>query len=216
MMSDALKQRARAIVVGLAPLVLAAGFLLQPYVANLMDNTELAGAVEAGTTRWAWSQLLIAIGLVLTILAVFAIRLHLRNAGEDRWSFIATPLATIGAGVLVALAGMRGLGGYAVAEAGGPTEGFFQATNDWTWLFFTALVVFSLGLLALAAAVRASGVLSRMSALVVVVALVIGVIASFIPSTWATYAASVVAVIGFWLLAGSIWSSTPAGPPSSV
>ena len=215
-MSDDLKQRVRAIVVGLAPLVLAAGFLIQPYVADLMDNTELSGVVEEGTTRWAWSQLLVALGLVLIILAVFAIRMHLRNAGEDRWSFLATPLVTIGAGVLVALTGMRGLGGYAVVEAGGPTEGFFEASNDWVWLFFTALVIFSVGLLALAAAVRVSGVLSNMSTLVVVVALVIGVIASFIPSAWATYVVSVAAVIGFWLLAGSIWSTTRPSPPPGV
>ena len=215
-MSEALTQKVRAVVVGLAPLVLAAGFLLQPYVADLMDNTELAGVVEAETTRWAWSQLLVALGLVLIILGVFAIRMHLRNAGEDKWSFLATPLATIGAGLLVALTGMRGLGGYAVVEAGGPTEAFFEAANDWIWLFFTALVIFSLGLLALAAAVRVSGVLSNMSTLVVVVALVIGVIASFIPSAWGTYVVSVAAVIGFWLLAGSIWPTTPTSPPPGV
>jgi len=208
-MSNALKQRIRAGIVALAPVVLAAGFLLHPYVADFTDSAEAAAAVVSGPDRWAWAHVLIALGVVLTILAVFAIRLHLRNAGEDTWSFLTTGLITVGGGMLVALTGLEGLGGSVVAKAGGPVEAFYEAADeDWTWLFFVAIIVFSLGLLALAAAVRSSGVLSAASTWVVVAALIVGVIANFIPSSWATYVISAVAIVGFWILAASIWSST--------
>ncbi|MEE9298394.1 MAG: hypothetical protein V3V29_05090 [Acidimicrobiia bacterium] len=207
-MSDALKQQVRAGVIALAPVVLAVGFLLHPYADDFTDTAETAADVSSGPLRWAWAHILIFLGVTLIILAVFAIRLHLRNAGEDTWGFWATGLITIGGGTLAGLTGFEGLGGYAVAEAGGPVEAFYEAGEDWTWLFFVGMILFSFGLLALAAAVRSSGVLGPTSTQIVVAALVIGVIANFIPASWASYVISVVAIVVFWLLAVSVWSDT--------
>ncbi len=203
-MSEPFKQTVRVAVVGLAPVVLAAGLLAHPYLSDVTDAAEIATAIASGSTRWAWSHVLVALGIALTVLAVFAIRMFLRSAGEDNWSFWATGLITIGAGLVLVLIGLDGLGGYAVAEAGGSITGFFEAAAAWEWLFLAAFAVFSLGLIALAVAIRASRVLSPAATWIVVVALVVAAVANFITSFWAAYLTAVVAVVGFWILAWAI------------
>lgn len=205
-MSDGFNQRVCVVVLMLAPVVLAVGFSLRPYSSNFTDTAKTAVDVSNGPLRFVWAHGLISAGLVLIILAVFAIRLHLLNEGENTWSFYATGLITIGGGMLVALTGAEGFGGYAVVKAEGQVEAFFEATEDWTWLLFVAIIVFSVGLLALAVAVLRTRVLSSARKWIVVAALGIWMIANFVLSSWATYVISFAAIVVFWLLAASVRS----------
>ncbi len=202
-------------MVFIAPAVLLAGFLYRPYIGDFTDAVEFGEEVAAGPTRWLLSEVLIAIGLVLLILAVFAIRLYLRDAGEDRWSFPAVPLVTVGAGVFIFVLGFAGLGGWTVAELGGgaaEVAEFFDESVFGDVAFLLGGVIFSVGLLSLAVAVKVSGTLADWAARVVVIAIVINVIAGFIPTGWALYIIGVTVVAALWPIAYQMWRDASATP----
>jgi hypothetical protein len=83
-------------VVFFAPLVVLGGLLTLPYLSNYEEST-LATEIGANTTRWNWGSLLIAAGIGMMVLVVFAARTYLRDHGEDFWSFLAVPAVTLGA-----------------------------------------------------------------------------------------------------------------------
>ena len=118
----------RAAVVFVAPAVILAGFLYQPYISDFTDVAEFGETVAAGPNRWLLSRVVLATGLVLLILAVFAIRLYLHEAGEDQWSFPAVPLVTVGASVFIFVLGFRGLAGWTIAERGGGAAGIASSS----------------------------------------------------------------------------------------
>ncbi len=85
-MSDTTQKRLRALAFFSAPVVLMAGWLYHPYVA---DETKVQSFVDAASSdpdRWAWAHIILIIGFVLASLAVLAARHELRSAGEERWS----------------------------------------------------------------------------------------------------------------------------------
>ena len=205
----------RAAVVFVAPAVILAGFLYQPYISDFTDVAEFGETVAAGPNRWLLSRVVLATGLVLLILAVFAIRLYLHEAGEDQWSFPAVPLVTVGASVFIFVLGFRGLAGWTIAERGGGAAGiaeFFDKSTFADAAFPIGGVIFSLGLLSLAVAVKASGTLADSAARVVVIAIVINVIAGFIPMGWAIYITGFVGFAVFWPIAYQMWQDASATP----
>ena len=83
-MSEVTQARLRAAVVAVAPAVLLIGFLYHPYVNDFTDQAAFADEVAGDPTRWAWSSIIAAVGLALTVLLVFSLRSYLRAAGEQR------------------------------------------------------------------------------------------------------------------------------------
>jgi len=211
-MSDALKQQTRAFVVALAPVVLAVGVVVHPYISDFNDTGEVAAAASDSPSTWAFSHALLIVGFALLILAAFAIRFHLHDAGEDRWSFWATPLLTVGGGILAAYMGLEGLGGYAVAEAGGSVEGFYEAGSNLLWFFLIGAAAFSVGILVLAGAIHVSGVLSRAMRWTVIASLVVATVGNLIPASWASYVGAAATLIGFGIVATSMWPPTETSP----
>ena len=217
-MSDTSKAQLCAAAVFVAPVVLLAGFLFQPYIGDFTDAVEYGEEVAAGPTRWVWSQAVIAFGLVLLILAVFSIRIYLRDAGEDRWSFLAVPLVTVGAAMSVFVTGFVGLAGWTVAELGGGAAEMaeFFDQNQFRPFLFTR-IIFSLGLLSLALAVKQSGKLADSAAGVVVAAIVVNVIAWIIHPRFGaiTYVVGVTAIVALWPIAYQMWQDASTQPTPS-
>ena len=93
-----------------------AGFVWHPYTA-VPDETTIAAAVAADTTRWGLSHLTIAVGSGFTALAFLAIRSHLSEAGEQRWSVLALPFIVMSITLFAVLPGME-FAALAAAETG--------------------------------------------------------------------------------------------------
>ena len=217
-MSNSAQAKLRAVAVFVFPVIGLVGLLYQPYVNDLTDPAAVGAAVAAGPTRWLWSQTLQAAALVAAILAVVAIRIYLRDAGEDRWSFPAVPFVTIGAAVFIFLLGAGAVGGWVIVELGGSAgevgQFFDEAGRFALPAFVIGGIAFSLGLLSLAAAVRRSGTLGDAAAWLVVIAVIVLVVAGFIPAGWADLVVGVAAVIAAWLIAYQMWqdASTASAP----
>ena len=213
-MSEVTQARLRAGVVAIAPVVLLIGLLYHPYVGDLTDRAALAEEVAADTTRWAWSHLIVAAGLALTLLLAVSVRSYLRAAGEQMWSFVAMPLLVIGGGMFAAITGVE-IGAAAAVEGTAQGEAFADAADPWVMpLILGGAVVFGLGWLSLATAIYRSEVLGRELTWVVVGALVALTVAAFIPAGWAFYVIGVAAVVAGWPLAYQMWLDTSEEPVS--
>lgn len=218
-MSLRTKARFRTTAVVIAPVVLLAGFVYHPYVANPTDETALAAAIASDTTRWGLSHLAIGIGYGLAVLAFLAIRSYLREAGEERWSSLALPFSVMGCSLFVILTGME-FAPLAAAETGGDVEAAQSELVPWfVPVLVTGGVSFTLGALGFAMGILRSGVLSVRVARLVVGALVVMAAARFVPLGAAQYVIGVAGIVALWFLASEMWKHPeprPAGQPQSV
>ena len=201
-------------VVAVAPVVLLISFLWHPYFEwhaydDFNENAEqLAASYADDPTRWAWSIIISAVGLALTVLLVFSVRSYLRAAGEQSWSFPAAALVTAGAVLIAHNNGMQ-LGVLAAIEAGASGEAVFDAADPWaTGMYGGGSVLFGLGWLSLATAVYRSEVLSRRLTWVAVSALVVLTVA--LTWTWGNVVIGVAATVAAWPLAYQMWVETQA------
>jgi hypothetical protein len=195
----------RAAAVFVAPAILFAGFALHPSVSNPTDAEAIADAVVADTTRWGVAHLAAGVGFALMVLAFIAIRSYLRDAGEERWSSKALPLAAVGSALFVILPGLE-FAPLAAAETGGDVEGAQEELLPWFLpVFAVATVAFSLGALGFALAIARSGRLSKQLARLVVGALIVMVAARFVPLFAAQIVVGLAAVVALWPLAYAMW-----------
>lgn len=205
-MSERLRMRLRAVVVAVAPLVLLAGALVHPFVGNLPGAADLAAAVTNTPGRWAAGHLLLGVGVAVVLLLFFVIRTYLRGLGEERWSFWAVGLATIGLGLFAFMVGAEGLGGRA-ALATGDLEAFFEEMELWALpIFLVANVLVGLGLLGFATGIAKTGVLGTGWTRLMVAAAIVAVIALFLPFGWAAHLIAVAMIVFAWPVAATIWS----------
>jgi hypothetical protein len=218
-MSTTTTARLRAGIVGLAPAVLLLGFAYHPLVANPTDESALARAAASDTTRWGLAHLAVGVGYALLALAFIALRSYLREAGEDRWSVRALPLAVLGCGLFPILAGME-FALLAAAETGGDVEAVQSELTPWFIpILATAAISFTLGAVGFAMGIRESGVLSKRLTRLVVGALVVMAATRFVPLGAAQIVIGVAGVAAFWPLAHAMWSSSgelPSREPQSV
>ena len=205
-MSEMTQARMRSAVVALAPIITLISFLLMPYFSDFTDNAKVAETVNDHPNRMAWAMVVVAFGLALAILAVFSIRVYVRAAGEERWSFAAVPLVTIGSATLILALGAEGLGTAGTINAGGNGEEYLDHVRDWTLpIQYIAGVVMSLGLLSLAFSIVKSGILSQNTGRLVAVALVVTIIGNFLPWGWALYVLGVAWLIAYLPVAYTMW-----------
>lgn len=206
-MSDRLQQRVRASVVATAPVVLLVAALVHPYLGNLPDTADIAEAAGAGPTRWGSAHLLFGVGIALALLMLFAVRTFLHHRGEDRWSFWATGLATIGLGLVGFMVGAEGYGGLAAAQAGN-ARAFFQELETWAIpTYLVANVFLGLGLLFFATAVARSGVVGSVGRWLVIAGAVIATVGLFLPVGWAAHVVSIGTLAFAWPVAYRMWSA---------
>ncbi len=216
-MSEEIQNRARALVLFVAPVVLLVGFLVHPYVSDQSDVGKIAEELAGDPDRWAWGHLILLIAMALTLLAVFSIRQLLRAAGEERWSFGAMPLLVIG-GTLIAglIGGEVALAGVANSSAVSDLEAVLDDAEPWiTPMFFSGAVLFSLGWLALAVALYQTQILGRQQTWIAVAAIVVLAVGMFIPATGGGYVVAVGAGVASWLIGYHIWSGPAAQPGGS-
>lgn len=197
---------ARAGIVAIAPVVLAAGLLYHPFIGNLTDPDAVAAAAVVDTTRWAVSHLMVAVASGFVMLAFLAVRSYLGEAGENLWSRRGLPFVIFGSTLFAILPGME-VGLLAAVETGADVAAGQAAIDPWFMpVLVTGALTFAIGALCFATAIRLSDVLGEPMRTIVVFALVVLAIARFVPlGAVQFYVASAVGIIALWPLAAEMW-----------
>jgi hypothetical protein len=200
------RNRWRAIVVVVAPVVLLAAFVTHPYLSGRLPNdAEVAAAVAAGPTRWGAVHLATAVASGLIILAFLAVRSYLREAGEDRFSALGVPFVVIGSTLFAVLPGME-FAPLAAAQTGATTmeiEATQEALASWFLpVLVTGALAFAIGVSAFARAISIVTVGSRGLTRVVVAALIVMAVSRFVPlAAVQFYVQGVAVIVALWPLA---------------
>lgn len=204
--TDTGKARARATAVAVAPAVMLAGFLLHPYLTTLPDAAQVADAVVADTTRWGAAHLTVAVGSGLMLLAFLAIRTHLREAGDERFSAWGLPFIVLGSVLYAVLPGLE-FAPLAAAETGGDVEAVQTALDPWFIpILVTGVALFVIGTFGFARGILASEVLSRRLAAVVVTGLLVTALARLVPvGAVQFYVQGAAGLVALWPLAYDMW-----------
>ena len=213
-MSSSTQARLRAAITAVAPAVLLIGFAYHPYTTNATDEAALAEAAASDTTRWGLAHLAIGVGYALLALSFMALRSHLRDAGENRWSAKALPFAVLGCALFPILVGME-FAPLVAAETGGDVEAAQSELAPWFIpILVPAAICFALGAVGCAIGITRSGVLGKRLARLVAGALVVMAVVRFVPLGAAQIVIGVAGVIAFWPLALAMWSYSDRGTES--
>jgi hypothetical protein len=197
-------------IVAVAPAVLLAGFASHPYISPPTDEAAVAAAAASGTLRWQLAHVMIAVGYGLVVLAFLAVRSHLREVGEERWSVLALPPIVLGSTLFVILTGME-VALAAVAETGGDAQAVQVALFPWfVPILLTGAVGFALGTFGFAMGIARSAVLRPGVTRVVAGALLVMAIARFVPLSVGPYLMAVAGVVALWPLAYQMWHNPAA------
>ena len=194
-----------AIVAG-APLVVAAGLALHPFVATPTDELALAEAVASDPTRWAIAHYVFAFGVILLALAFVALRSYLRDAGENRHSGWAMPFAVLGSGLFAIPPGLE-FAPYTAAKIGADISAAQEAVVPFFIpVLVTGGVLFAIGAIGFGRSILASGVMSRGTAWVVAISLIVLAIARMVPlGVVQFYVHGAAALVALWPIAATMW-----------
>lgn len=209
-------------IVAIAPAALFVALVAHPYLAGRLPNdTAVAAAVAADTTRWGLVHLAAGLASGLVILAFLAIRDYLRDAGEHRLSAVGVPFVVIGSTLFVMLPGME-FAALAAAQTAGTDLADIAAAQAALQEWFVPVMViggltFSIGVLAFIRSITTTGILRTPLTAVVVGALAVMALSRLVPLAAAQlYLHSAAAILALWPLAYHMWSyPTPgaAAPP---
>ncbi|HVL52154.1 MAG TPA: hypothetical protein VM754_11695 [Actinomycetota bacterium] len=208
-MSDGIRNRLQAATVAFAPLFLLAALAYHPYIRDLTDKAEVAGAMSVGVTRWGLAHVAVGVGFGLLLLALLAVRSLLREAGEQRWSAPAVPFLVMGTIFATFLPAME-TGMIPAFQAG--VDAVALQTNLSPWfvpMMVAGALVFGTGVILLAAGIVASGVFERQQARIIAGALAVVAISRFVPQGRALYAGAVAGVIALAPVAVRMWAAVP-------
>ena len=197
----------RAGVVAIAPVLLLAALTYHPYLAGRQPNIDaVAAEVIADPTRWAVVHLATGVASAVLAVAFLAIRSHLHELGEDRWSAAALPFVVIGSTLYAMLPGME-FAPLAASETGGDVGAAQDALIPWFIpLLIAAALTFGFGMVGFAISVSRGGLLSPRVTRVVVVALVVMALSRFVPlSAVQFYVHGVAALVAMLPVAYSMW-----------
>ena len=205
----------RAATVAVAPVLLTAALIWHPYIdGRLPNDPAIADAVvDVGAARWGLVHLAAAVASAVLILAFVAIRGYLREAGDPSRSAVGLAFIVLGSTAFAVLPGME-FGVLAAVESGGDAVAVQAAVDEWFLpVLLTGAVLFAIGIAFVAMAVVRYAALSRTTAWIVVIALVVMAAARTAPFAAAQfYVQSAAALIALWPLA---WAINRAGgtPP---
>lgn len=214
-MSIQAKYSLRAGVVAIAPVILLAALGYHPYLPGPQPNIDaLVAEVTADPTRWGVVHLATGVASAVLAVAFLAIRSHLHELGEDRWSAAALPFVVIGSTLYAMLPGME-FAPLAASETGGDVGAAQVALLRWFIpLLIAAAVTFAVGMVGFAISVSRSGLLSPWLTWVVVVALLVMALSRVVPlSAVQFYVHGVAALVAMLPVAYSMWKHpTPSVP----
>ena len=209
-MSDAARSRTRAAIVAVAPAVLLAVLAVHPLLPGRLPNDlAVAEAVAAAPASWGAVHLATAVASGLLIIAFLAIRSHLGEAGDDRYSSLGVPFIVLGGTLFAFLAALE-FTPLAVAKTGGSTADIAAAQAAITPWFVGTLTIgaltFAVGAIAFAKGIAYSKMLTPGLTGLVVAALIIMALARFVPFSVAQfYVQGVAGIIALWPLAHRMW-----------
>jgi hypothetical protein len=200
--------------VAIAPVILLAALSYHPYLPGRQPNIDAsAAAVTSDPTRWGIVHMATRVASAVLAVAFLAIRSHLHEVGEDRWSAAALPFVVIGSTLYAMLPAME-FGPLATSEAGGDVEAAQEALIPWFIpLLVAAAVTFGIGMVGFAISVSQSGLLSLWPTRLVAIALVVMALSRVVPlSAVQFYVHGVAALAAMLPLAYSMWKhpTTPA------
>lgn len=160
-MSTLANHSLRAGVVAIAPVILLASLGYHPYLAGRQPNIDaLAAEVIADPTRWGIVHLATGVASAVLAVAFLAIRGHLHELGEDRWSAAALPFVIIGSTLYAMLPGME-FAPLAANETGGDVGAAQDALIPWFIpVLIAAAVTFAVGMVGFAIDISRSALLS--------------------------------------------------------
>ena len=215
-MRATVRSRWRAAIIAAAPAVLLAGFAYHPYISPPTDEAAVAAAAASDTLRWQLAHVTIAVGYGLAAFAFLAVRSHLREVGEERWSVLGLPPVILGSVLFTILTGME-IALAAVAETGGDAQAVQAALFPWfVPILLIGAVGFALGAFGFAMGIARSAVLRPGLTRVVAGALLVMAVARFVPLSLAPYLMAVAGVVALWPLAYELWRHPevrPSGHP---
>jgi hypothetical protein len=206
-MSVTVRERSRAAIVAVAPLVLLVAFVAHPYIGvGPPDEAAVARAAAANPFRWGISHLMVGVASAFLLLAFLAIRSYLREAGDDRWSALALPFVIVGGTLYAILPGME-FAALAAAETGGDVLAAQAAVEPWFIpVIVTSGVASALGIMGFAKGVSTVGVGALGVPRFVIVAFGAMAVARIVPLTGVQfYVQPVAAVVAMWPLAYTMW-----------
>jgi len=193
-----------------------AGFAYHPYISPPTDEAAVAAAAASDTLRWQLAHVTIAVGYGLAAFAFLAVRSHLREVGEERWSVLGLPPVILGSVLFTILTGME-IALAAVAETGGDAQAVQAALFPWfVPILLIGAVGFALGAFGFAMGIARSAVLRPGLTRVVAGALLVMAVARFVPLSLAPYLMAVAGVVALWPLAYELWRHPevrPSGHP---
>lgn len=197
--------RARITILAVAPVVMLAAYVYHPHIAILPSAEAVAHAVQADTQRWAIAHFGVALGAALMALAFIALRGHLRDAGENRWSMIALPFLVMGAALYAFLPGME-FTVLAASLTGGDVVASQQAINPWfTPTMMSSALMNAIGLGCLARGISRSNALDAGVRPLVLIALVVMAASRFVPiGPVQFYVQGMAGVLALWPIAQDI------------
>jgi hypothetical protein len=185
---------------------------LHPYLPGRQPNVEaVAAAVSSDPTRWGLVHLATGLGSAVLAVAFLLVRTHLSGVGENRWSRAGLPLVVVGCALYAMLPAME-LAPLAAVESGADPAAAQEALLVWfVPVLLASGVTFGAGAVCFAVAVTRSGVLSRASATLVAVSLVVMAASRFVPlSAVQFYVQGLACYAALLPLAYSMWR--PAAP----
>ncbi|MBC3194810.1 hypothetical protein H7X46_27540 [Pseudonocardia sp. C8] len=211
------RARAGAAAVAVAPLVMLVAFVTHPFIARLPDAGAVAAAAGADPTWWAAVHLLTAAGSALVALAFLAVRAHLRDAGEDRFSAWGLPFVISGSAVYGLLPGLE-FAPMAAVLTGGDAAAAQDVLQPWfVAVLVTSVVLFAIGVLGFARAVAAGRILSRPLTRLVVTGLVVLAVARMVPlGAVQFHVQGLAGLVALWPLAFRMWRGPRAGAGSAA
>lgn len=199
------------IIVALAPATLFVALVGHPYLEGRLPNdTAVAAAVAADTTRWGLVHLAAGLASGLVILAFLAIRDYLRDAGDHRLSAVGVPFVVIGGTLFAMLPGME-FAALAAAQATGTGLADIAAAQAAIQEWFVPVMVigalsFATGVLAFMRGIATTDILSTTLTAVVVVALAVMALSRLVPLAVAQlYLHSAAGILALWPLAYHMW-----------
>jgi hypothetical protein len=194
--------RAKAAIVAVAPAVILAGSVLHPFIGlGPPDDAAIARAVVSQSTLWGFAHLLIGLGSGLVALAFLAIRSHLRDEGDERWSPVGLAAIVLSSSLYALLPGME-FAALAAAKIGADVRSGQAAIQPW---FVPAILMggltFAFGATRFARAISVIGIGTSRQTRFVAGALMVAGISRLFPLTGAQlYLHAVALVAALWPL----------------
>jgi hypothetical protein len=198
-----------AATVASAPMVLFAGIVYHPFIADLRDKEAVAAALTSDVSRWSISHVVVAIGSPLVALAFLAVAAALRQRGEWRWSGRSVPFVVVGCSLFALLPAMEITVLAAYLAGADPVAVLLELDAWFRPVLLTGATVFAVGAALVARSVVAAAVLGRGTTMLVVAALAVAAASRFLPFTAALVAGAVAVVVALWPLVGPVARLVP-------